>query len=100
LRRQRAELITTYTEKHIKVQRVEAQIAPLEAALQKERSAIVDRLRNDYEAALRRENLLSIDYADQSRLVSDQAEKSIQYNILKRELDSNRQLYEAMLQRV
>lgn len=100
LRRQRAELITTYTEKHIKVQRVEAQIAPLEAALQQERSAIVDRLRNDYEAALRREKLLATDYANQSRLVTDQAEKSIQYNILKREADSNRQLYEAMLQRV
>ena len=100
LRRERAELITTYTEKHSKVKRVEAQIAPLEAALQKERSAIVDRLRSDYETAMRRENLLKIDYSDQSRVVSDQAEKSIQYNILKRELDSNRQLYESMLQRV
>jgi polysaccharide biosynthesis transport protein len=100
LRRERADLITTYTEKHSKVKRVEAQIAPLEAALQKERSAIVDRLRSDYETALRRENLLNIDYSEQSRVVSDQAEKSIQYNILKRELDSNRQLYESMLQRV
>jgi succinoglycan biosynthesis transport protein ExoP len=100
LRRQRAELITTYTEKHIKVQRVEAQIEPLEAALQKERSAIVDRLSNDYEGALRRENLLATDYATQSRLVTDQAGKSIQYNILKREVDSNRQLYESMLQHV
>jgi succinoglycan biosynthesis transport protein ExoP len=100
LRRQRAELITTYTEKHSKVQRVEAQIEPLEAALQKERSAIVDRLRNDYEGALRREKLLDADYASQSRLVTDQAGKSIQYDILKREVDSNRQLYEAMLQHV
>jgi polysaccharide biosynthesis transport protein len=100
LRRQRAELITTYTEKHSKVQRVEAQITPLEAALEKERAAIVARLRNDYETALRSEKLLANDYANQSRLVADQAEKSIQYNILKREVDSNRQLYETMLQRV
>jgi capsular exopolysaccharide synthesis family protein len=100
LRRQRAELIATYTEKHSKVQRVDAQIAPLEAALQKERAAIVDRLSNDYETALRSEKLLATDYAKQSRLVADQAEKSIQYNILKREVDSNRQLYETMLQRV
>ena len=100
LRRQQAELITIYTEKHSKVKRVEAQIAPLEAALQKERSAIVGRLRNDYAAALRREKLLTADYAAQSHLVSAQAEKSIQYNILKREVDSNRQLYEAMLQQV
>jgi capsular exopolysaccharide synthesis family protein len=100
LRRQRAELITTYTAQHSKVQRVEAQIAPLETALQTERATIIDRLRNDYEAALRREKLLATDYASQARLVTDQSEKSIQYNILKREVDSNRQLYDAMLQRV
>ena len=100
LRRERAELITTYTEKHSKVQRVEAQIAPLEAALVTERAAIIDRLRNDYDAALRREKLLDSEYENQAHLVTDQSEKSIQYNILKREVDTNRQLYDAMLQRV
>jgi capsular exopolysaccharide synthesis family protein len=100
LRRQRAELIITYTDRHIKVRQVEAQIAPLEAALQKERSSIVDRIRHDFEAAQRREKLLIAEHAIQSRLVNDQTERSIRYNILKREVDSNRQLYEAMLQRV
>lgn len=100
LRRQEAELITIYTEKHSKVRRVAAQIAPLEAALRKERSAIVDRVDNDYQAALRREKLLRADYLKQSELVVEQADKSIQYNILKREVESNRQLYDAMLQRV
>ena len=100
LRRDRAELITTYTDKHSKVIKVDAQIASLEAALRKERSAIIDHLRTEYESALRRENLLAAEYASQSRLVSEQAEKSIKYNILKREVDSNRQLYDAMLQRV
>ena len=100
LRRQHAELTITYTAMHTKVRQVEAQVAPLEAALHKQRSAIIDRLRNEYEAALRREKLLTADHAAQSRLVTDQAKKSIQYNFLKREVDSNRQLYEAMLQRV
>lgn len=100
LRRQHAELITIYTEKHNKVKQVEAQIALLEAALQKEQAAIVDRIRNDYKTALRREKLLSAAYRNQSRLVTDQDEKSIQYGILKREVDSNRETYEAMLQRV
>src|SRR5437867_2379857 len=100
LRRQHAELITIYTEKHNKVKQVEAQIALLEAALQKEQAAIVDRIRNDYKTALRREKLLSAAYRNQSRLVTDQDEKSIQYGILKREVDSNRGIYEAMLQRV
>jgi polysaccharide biosynthesis transport protein len=100
LQRQKAELIATYTAKHEKVRRVEAQIAPLEAAFAKERDAIVERIHNDYTTALGRERLLQVDYASQSKIVTDQAEKSIQYNILKREVDSNRQLYESMLDHV
>ncbi|HEY7337639.1 MAG TPA: polysaccharide biosynthesis tyrosine autokinase [Bryobacteraceae bacterium] len=100
LRRQQAELITVYTPKHEKVRRVAAQIAPLDAAFNKARAAILERIHNDYQAALGRESLLQADYAAQSKVVTDQAEKSIQYNILKREVDSNRQLYESMLQQV
>jgi polysaccharide biosynthesis transport protein len=100
LRRQQAELITIYTENHDRVKQTEAQIVPLEAALQKERSAILGRLRNDYETALQREQLLTAEYASQAHLVTDEGEKSIKYSILKREVDSNREIYEAMLQRV
>mgnify|MGYP000870268536 CR=1 FL=1 len=38
--------------------------------------------------------------AEQAKTVTGEGEKSIQYNILKREVDSNRQLYDAMLQRL
>lgn len=100
LRRQQAELITVFTAKHEKVKRVDAQIAPLRTEFERERSAILDRIHNDYQTALRREKLLLADYANQSHVVTDQAEKAIQYNILKREVDSNRQLYESMLQQV
>ncbi|MBI3281352.1 MAG: polysaccharide biosynthesis tyrosine autokinase [Acidobacteria bacterium] len=100
LRRAEAEMIATYKPEYSKVKRVQAQIAPLEAALERERSAIIGRIRNEYDEALRREKLLTTDYAGQARLVNAEAEKAIQYNILKREVDTNRQLYESMLQRV
>jgi len=100
LQRQKAELIATYTAKHERVRRVEAQIAPLETAFARERDAIIERIHNDYTTALGRERLLQADYASQSKIVTDQAEKSIRYNILKREVDSNRQLYESMLDQV
>ena len=100
LRRQEAELISIYTPKHEKVRRVQAQIAPLETAFTKARASILDRIHNDYQAAQFREKLLQAEYADQSAVVTGQAEKAIQYNILKRELDSNRQIYESMLQQV
>lgn len=100
LRRQLAELSASLTPAHYKVQRVAAQITELEADLKKNRVNILNRIRNEFQAAERRETLLAVDYAAQSALVSEQAGKAIHYDILKREVDTNRQLYETMLQRV
>jgi len=100
LRRQEAELSATYRPEYSKVQKIKAQIATLEAALVRERQAITERIRNDYQEAQRREKLLANDYTNQAKLVTAESEKSIQYNILKREVDTTRQLYEGMIQRV
>lgn len=100
LRRQRADLATVFKPNFDGLKRLDAQIASLETAAKNERSAILQRLRNDYDDAMRRENLLQSSYARQTGLVSQETEKNIQYGMLKREVDSNRQLYELMLQRV
>jgi capsular exopolysaccharide synthesis family protein len=100
LQRQMAELSSVYTPAHYKVKRIQAQVASLEESLRNERGSILARIRNDYEEAQRRERLLAADYANQARLVSTEAGKAIRYHILKREVDTNRQLYESMLQRV
>jgi succinoglycan biosynthesis transport protein ExoP len=100
LRREDAELATTFKPDYSKSKKVRAEIASLETALAREQKAIVDRIGNEYQESLRREKLLAASYAAQVRLVTQDSEKSIQYNILKREVDSNRQIYEATLQRV
>ena len=100
LKREEAELSPIYTPKHEKIQRIRAQIAPLEAAFAQARAAIVERIKAEYEAAVRREKLLQSEYGSQTSLVSGDSEKMIQYNILKRESDSNRALYDAMLTKV
>jgi succinoglycan biosynthesis transport protein ExoP len=100
LRREQAELSSTYTEQNPKVTKVRAQIATLESALEKKRANIVERIRNDYTAAQRRERLLSSDYDRQVGTVQRQSDKVAQYQILKREVDTNRQLYDSMMQRV
>ena len=100
LRRQRAELATTFTPGNPKVLRVQAQIDEVESALKRERSNVVSRIKNEYEAAVRRETLLANDYNAQFKLVNGQAGKTIHYDILKREADTNHQIYEAMLQKV
>ncbi len=100
LRRQVAELSATLTPNHPRVLKASAQAASMQSTLEKERANIVGRIRNEFEAARRREILLASNYAAQIRFTSAQSAKIAQYQMLKREVDTTRQLYESMLQRV
>ncbi|HEV2522555.1 MAG TPA: polysaccharide biosynthesis tyrosine autokinase [Candidatus Acidoferrales bacterium] len=100
LQQQYAELSATLTPEHFKVKRIQAQITELQADMEKERANIVHRIGDEYAASLRRETLLSKAHSDQEKVVADQSGKAIHYDTLKRDVDSNRRLYETMLQRV
>jgi len=100
LRRQMADLSASFTPAFPKIKRVEAEIKVLESARDKARTNVVDRIRNEFDAARRRERLLVADYENQLRLVSSQAAAVGNYNIFKGEVDTERQLYESMVQRV
>ena len=100
LHRQLAELSSSLTPDHPAVKKVQAQVTSLESALQKERANVIQRIRNEYESAHRRENLLAANYASQARLVSKQAAEVAHYNILKSDVDTDRQLYDSMLRSV
>ncbi len=100
LQRQHAELSSTLTPEHYKVRKVEAEIAELQIALEKERGNIVKRAADEYETAKRREKLLARSYAAQTNTVSDVNGKNIRYSTLKHEVDTNRQLYDALLLRI
>ena len=100
LRRQLAEISSSLTPAHPAVKKVQAQVSALELALDKERTNIVERIRNEFQSAQRRERLLAANYTSQAGLMSEQAAKVTHYNILKREVDTNRQLYDSMLQNV
>ncbi len=99
LEQQMAELSASLTPAHYRVRRLQAQISELEGACAKERANILKRISNDYEAARRRESLLSQASAAQAQVVAEQSSKTIHYNTLKHEVDSNRQLYETLLEK-
>jgi polysaccharide biosynthesis transport protein len=82
------------------VKRLVAQSEAVAQSMQLQQNDILKQIKNEYDSAMRREILLQTDYRNQTSIVGDQSEKSIQYNILKREVDTNRQLYESMLQHV
>jgi len=98
LRRERAQLISTLTPGHYKVQRIDAQISEIDQTLQKEKANLVQRIQNEYEAALRREKMTSDSYNGQSRVLAGQAGKSAQHALLKRDVDMARQIYNTLLQ--
>jgi capsular exopolysaccharide synthesis family protein len=99
LRRQRAELSATLTPAHYRIKRLDAQIQEVEAATERERSNIIKRIRIDYDAAVKRESQLQKDFDAQYRLLDSKAQKLIYYNILKREVETNNQLYQSTLQK-
>ena len=100
LRREYSELSTTFTPEYPKLKRLKSQIDELERSQQKERSLLARKITDDYKAAESRVKLLKEAVTGQGKEFNDIAEKSIQYNILKREVDTNRQIYEGLLQRL
>jgi len=100
LKRQYAELSATFTDDYPKVKQVKSQIAEVEKVLDRERSRAAENITNDYLASVRREALLLGEFERQKNAASVVAEKSSQYNILKRNADTDNQLYENLLQKV
>ena len=100
LRRQLAELLSTYTPENPKVEKVRVQIAAVESALESKRANILSRIRNEFESSRRMESLLSSKYTSQRGLIAKQASKVLHYADLKREVDTTRQLYDSMFQKV
>jgi capsular exopolysaccharide synthesis family protein len=98
LRRELADLSALYTPNHFKVKRVQAQIAELEYAMSGEKKDIVGRAKSDYDASQAIERRLAAAQKAQADLVSNQKSKLVQYNVLQREVETNRNLYDAMLQ--
>ncbi|TAK39894.1 MAG: polysaccharide biosynthesis tyrosine autokinase [Lysobacteraceae bacterium] len=106
LQQQRAELQGQYQQKlqvfkpdYPEMKQLEGQIASLDQEIRKEMGSIRASVKAEYDAAMAQEGLLNGKIAALRDATLDVDNRSIQYNILKREVDTNRQLYDAMLQR-
>lgn len=96
---QYAELIQKFDPAYPQVQAVSAQIAALDRASAREESRVRSTLQQTYTSARERETALSAQVDQLKASLFDQRRRSTQYNILMREVDTNRQLYDALLQR-
>ncbi len=100
LERERAQLVTVFTPEYPKVRQVQNQIEEIQEVLGRERRRAAQRVKNEYDAAVRREALVRRAFEEQQQQAHLVAERTVQYNILRREVDTNRQLYEGLLGRL
>jgi succinoglycan biosynthesis transport protein ExoP len=99
LGRQVAEKSPPLLPTHPEIIHLNAEIAQIDAAIERERSNIMARAKNEYDAASQRAQLLGDRFSDQQRIVAVQLEKNAQLQMLERDVLSNRKLYENLLER-
>src|SRR6266404_5176860 len=104
LQKKRADLAVQYTEalnqygpNFPKVQRLQAQMKEVDDQIARESKGIVLQLESDYREAKQREELIRQALELQKAETNNMAEKMVQYNILKRESEADKTLYEGLL---
>ena len=93
---QYTDAVNQYGPNFPKVQRMQAQMKALNDQMTRERKGIIVQLENEYREAKQHEDLLSRALDEQKAEVNAMSEKMIQYNILRREAEANKALYESL----
>jgi len=100
LEAQLAALATQFGPNYPKVKELRTQLNSVQAAVKAELESGAERFKTTYQAALEREKLLRDAFESQKQEANQLNESAIQYNLLKRDYESNRQLYDGLLQRL
>ncbi|MGB6633883.1 MAG: polysaccharide biosynthesis tyrosine autokinase, partial [Terriglobales bacterium] len=100
LKIQVADLNTQFGPSYPKIAQLNNQLKEIDRQLQTETNKAVDHLKGQYQAALQREIMLRGSFDQQKQEANKLNESAIEYSILKRDLDSNRTLYEGLLEKL
>ncbi len=100
LKIQIADLNTQFGPSYPKLAQLNNQLAEIEVQLQSEMKKIASKVKGQYTTALGREDLLSQALEKQKQAANKLNESAIEYSLLKRDLETNRQLYEGLLEKL
>ena len=100
LKIQIADLSTQFGPSYPKVAQLNNQNKEIDRQIQVETRKAVDHLRGQYQTALQRETMLREALQKQKQEANRLNENAIDYTLLKRDVDSNRQLYEGLLEKL
>jgi len=100
LESQLAAMSTQFGANYPKVKELNTQLKIAQDAIKTELANGAERYKATYQAALEREKLLRTAFETQKQEANELNESAIQYNLLRRDYESNRQLYDGLLQRL
>ncbi len=89
-----------YKPDYPEMRRLKNQIETIQKRLQAEIQKIITGIKIEYDSSLRKESLLRAVFEEQKAKAMEMKQKAIRYNILKRESDTNKELYKGLLQRM
>ena len=92
--------VDQYGPNYPKVLRLEAEKKELDANIAKARKTLIQGVEQDYNTARNRVELLQQNLDKQKAEANDMAEKLVQYQILRHDAESNKQLYDGLLQKL
>jgi succinoglycan biosynthesis transport protein ExoP len=95
---EKAKMSLRYGPQHPEMERISRQVESSLARLRAETAKLLESIGNDYRAALAEEHNLSGSLEEQKRHAIDLNRKNITFSILQREAESERQVYNALLQ--
>jgi succinoglycan biosynthesis transport protein ExoP len=97
---QRAQVTTQFGTGYPKVAELSNQLKQVRAEIAAEETRMQQQIRDEYLAALQRENLLTTAFNQQKQEANQLNESAIEYTVLKRDAEANRQLYQNLLERL
>src|ERR1700704_2443383 len=100
LKIQIADLNTQFGPSYPKLAQLNNQLKEIDLQMQAEMKKIASKVRGQYMTALQRENMLHDALEKQKQLANKLNESAIEYSLLRRDVDSNRQLYEGLLEKL
>lgn len=95
-----ASLSNQFTPDYPPLAKLEAQRAEVSQELDKETQTVVHGIKSAYQAALGKETRLQTEMDNEKKLALTINDSAVRYAILQREVDTNRELYNSVLQRM
>ena len=97
---QYAQATTQFGSAYPKVVELNNQLKQMRKEITAEEMRMEQGIRDEYLAAVQRENLLTTAFEQQKQQANQLNESAIEYSVLKRDAETNRQLYQDLLQRL